>query len=62
MSGAAAYHPVYTGDDGALLDVAETVATEWAALGVRGSFLARNLGTGEQLGFGIDAPTPWRRW
>ncbi|GGS77169.1 serine hydrolase [Streptomyces cinerochromogenes] len=58
MSGAAAYHPVYTGDDGALLDVAETVATEWAALGVRGSFLARNLGTGEQLGFGIDVPTP----
>ncbi|MET9452571.1 serine hydrolase [Streptomyces cinerochromogenes] len=58
MSGAAVHHPVYTGDDGALLDVAETIASEWAALGMRGSFLARNLDTGEQLGFGADEPTP----
>ncbi|AKN71573.1 beta-lactamase [Streptomyces sp. PBH53] len=58
MSAAAARHPVYTGGSGALLDVAETIATEWAALGVHGSFLARNLDTGEQLGFDIDESTP----
>ncbi|BCM65261.1 MULTISPECIES: serine hydrolase [Streptomyces] len=58
MSAAAARHPVYTGDSGALLDVAETIAAEWAELGVHGSFLARNLDTGEQLGFDIDESTP----
>ncbi|KOV56197.1 serine hydrolase [Streptomyces sp. MMG1121] len=50
--------PVYAGDDGALLDVAEAIAADWAALGVRGSFLARNLDTGEQLGFDVDELTP----
>ncbi|MEU6672410.1 serine hydrolase [Streptomyces sp. NPDC046727] len=54
----AVHHPAYTGDDGALLDVAETIARDWAALGVRGSFLARNIDTGEQLGFDIDESTP----
>ncbi|QTE02813.1 serine hydrolase [Streptomyces cyanogenus] len=58
MSAPAVHHPVYAGDDGALLDVAEAIATDWAALGVRGSFLARNLDTGEQLGFDIEVPTP----
>ncbi|MEV6292926.1 serine hydrolase [Streptomyces sp. NPDC051896] len=50
--------PVYVGDDGALLDVAEAIAADWAALGVRGSFLARNLDTGERLGFDVDEPMP----
>ncbi|WP_051790417.1 serine hydrolase [Streptomyces sp. NRRL S-1022] len=58
MSAAAAHHPVYTGDDTALLDVAEAIAADWAALGVRGSFLARSLDTGRQLGFDVDEPTP----
>ncbi|OIK04789.1 serine hydrolase [Streptomyces monashensis] len=49
---------VYVGDDSALTDVAEAIAADWAALGVRGSFLARNLDTGEQLGFGVQELTP----
>ncbi|TXJ75973.1 serine hydrolase [Streptomyces lavendulae] len=52
------HRPVCVGDDGALLDVAEAVAADWSALGVRGSFLALNLDTGARLGFGIDEPTP----
>ncbi|MFF8726911.1 serine hydrolase [Streptomyces sp. NPDC015171] len=58
MSAAAVHHPVYAGDDAALLGVAEAIAADWAALGVRGSFLARNLGTGEELGFDIEESTP----
>lgn len=50
--------PVYVADDGALLDVAEAIVADWAALGVRGSFLARHLGTGEQLGFDVDELMP----
>ncbi|AOR30157.1 serine hydrolase [Streptomyces fodineus] len=50
--------PVYVGDGGALLAVAEAIATDWAALGVRGSFLARNLDTGDQLGFDADELMP----
>ncbi|GAA2466774.1 MULTISPECIES: serine hydrolase [Actinomycetes] len=52
------HRPVCVGDDGALLDVAEAVAADWAALGVRGSFLALNLDTGERLGFDIDESVP----
>ncbi|MEU3859658.1 serine hydrolase [Streptomyces sp. NPDC028722] len=58
MSAAAEHHPAYTGGRGDLLDVAEGIAADWAVLGVRGSFLARNLDTGEQLGFDIARPTP----
>ncbi|MFI2764733.1 serine hydrolase [Streptomyces echinatus] len=54
----AEHRPVCTGGHGALLDVAEAIAGDWAALGVRGSFLARNLDTGEQLGFDVDESTP----
>ncbi|MGQ5633388.1 MULTISPECIES: serine hydrolase [unclassified Streptomyces] len=50
--------PRYVGDDGALLDVAEAIAADWAALGVRGSFLARNLDTGEHLGFDVEESLP----
>ncbi|MEU8694296.1 serine hydrolase [Streptomyces sp. NPDC048665] len=49
---------VYVGDGGALTDVAEAIAADWAALGVRGSFLARNLDTGDQLGFDVQELTP----
>ncbi|MEU6773720.1 serine hydrolase [Streptomyces sp. NPDC046759] len=58
MSAAPVHHPVCLGDDGALRDVAESIATDWAALGVRGSFLARNLDTGEQLGFAVTESMP----
>ncbi|MFC7869058.1 serine hydrolase [Streptomyces murinus] len=52
------HRPVCVGDDGGLLDVAEAVAADWSALGVRGSFLALNLDTGERLGFDIDESVP----
>jgi beta-lactamase class A len=50
--------PAYAARDSALRAVAETIAADWAALGVRGSFLARDIDTGEQLGFDIDEPIP----
>ncbi|QHA08647.1 serine hydrolase [Streptomyces broussonetiae] len=56
MNAAAA--PGYVGDDGVLLDAAEAIAADWAALGMRGSFLAQNLDTGEQLGFDIKELMP----
>ncbi|MER8016730.1 serine hydrolase [Streptomyces griseoluteus] len=39
-------------------EVADRIAREWDALGVRGSFLARNIDTGEELGFAVDVPVP----
>ncbi|MFI1198206.1 serine hydrolase [Streptomyces sp. NPDC020883] len=50
--------PVCVADDADLFDVAEAVAAEWAAVGVRGAFLARNLDTGEQLGFDVTELVP----
>lgn len=58
MSAEAAHHPACVAGDGALLDVAEAIARDWAALGVRGSFLARNIDSGEQLGFDVDERLP----
>ncbi|MDF3298604.1 serine hydrolase [Streptomyces tropicalis] len=57
-TGGPAHRPVFTADDGALLDVAETIAADWAGLGIRGSFLARDVDTGVQLGFDTDTPVP----
>ncbi|MEU6478548.1 serine hydrolase [Streptomyces sp. NPDC047017] len=57
-SAGAPHRPALVAGDGGLLDAAEAVAADWAALGVRGSFLARHLDTGEQLGFDIDEPLP----
>ncbi len=57
MTAAPATRPTYVGD-GALLDVAESISADWEAIGVRGSFLARNIETGEQLGFDVDASFP----
>lgn len=48
----------FIADDGDLLGVAEAIATQWAALGVQGSFLAQNVDTGERLGFDVDEPVP----
>ncbi|MFE7296203.1 serine hydrolase [Streptomyces sp. NPDC057579] len=58
MSAGQAPRPVCVADDAELFDVAEAIAAEWAAVGVRGSFLARHIDTGEQLGFGVDASVP----
>ncbi|MFJ9818665.1 serine hydrolase [Streptomyces sp. NPDC101151] len=58
MSPEPVYRPACVAGDGALLDVAEAVAADWAALGVRGSFLARHLDSGEQLGFDVDESVP----
>ncbi|AIA01796.1 serine hydrolase [Streptomyces noursei] len=58
MSAGPAPRPVCVADDAELFDVAETIAAEWAAVGVRGAFLARHVDTGEQLGFDVDASVP----
>ncbi|MFI1364839.1 serine hydrolase [Streptomyces griseochromogenes] len=58
MSAAAAHRPACVAGDGGLLDVAEAIARDWAALGVRGSFLARDIDSGEQLGFDVGEPLP----
>ncbi|MEK2478963.1 serine hydrolase [Streptomyces noursei] len=50
--------PACVADDADLFDVAEAIAAEWAALGVRGSFLARHIDTGEQLGFDVEESVP----
>ena len=55
---AAAYRPACVAGDGDLLDIAESIARDWAALGVRGSFLARDIDSGEHLGFDVDEPLP----
>ncbi|MET9147931.1 serine hydrolase [Streptomyces sp. NPDC004042] len=59
MNAGPPYHrPAQLVGEGALLDVAEAVAADWAALGVRGSFLARDIDTGAQLGFDAEVPVP----
>src|SRR5690606_25326873 len=40
------------------LQVAHEVLDRWQALGLRGARLARDLGTGEELGFAVDHPFP----
>jgi beta-lactamase class A len=41
-----------------LLPVAEAIAREWERVGVAGHLLARNIDTGEELGFDIDRLVP----
>jgi beta-lactamase class A len=41
-----------------LLPVVESLVEDWARAGIRGHLLARNIDTGEQLGFDIDTPVP----
>ena len=41
-----------------LLAVAETIARDWARLGVHGHLLARNLDTGDELGFDAGQVVP----
>ncbi|WP_333777739.1 serine hydrolase [Streptomyces sp. IBSBF 3136] len=58
MTGDAAHRAAQLCGDGPLSEVAEAIARDWASLGVRGSFLARDIDTGEQLGFGTEEPVP----
>lgn len=58
MSAGPGRRPACVGDDAVLLDVAEAIAADWAETGVHGSFLARHIDTGEQLGFDADEPVP----
>lgn len=51
-------HPAYVASTPALLALAEGTAADWQRLGVRGHLLARNIDTGEQLGFDVDVPVP----
>lgn len=50
--------PQYIASAPELLPLAESIADEWGRLGVRGHLLARNVDTGEQLGFDVDTPVP----
>jgi beta-lactamase class A len=40
------------------LSAAERIARDWEQLGISGHFLARNVDTGEELGFDVDAEIP----
>ncbi|MGW0414605.1 serine hydrolase [Streptomyces collinus] len=58
MTGDGAHRPAQLCGDGSLREVAEEIARDWSALGVRGSFLARDLDTGDQFGFDVEVPVP----
>jgi len=40
------------------LTIAQSIARDWAQLGMSGHFLARNIDTGEELGFDVHTPVP----
>jgi beta-lactamase class A len=46
----------YRASDADLLSVAESIGKDWERVGVRGHLLARNLDTGDELGFDAEAP------
>ena len=48
----------YVASRSELLAVAESIDREWAALGARGHFLARNIDTGDELGFNTEQLVP----
>ncbi|MGW9307371.1 serine hydrolase [Saccharomonospora azurea] len=50
--------PAYVATSAELLAVAESLAEHWAAVGALGHLLARNLDTGEELGFDTGTPVP----
>ncbi|MEU5943559.1 serine hydrolase [Micromonospora sp. NPDC047548] len=52
-------HPAaYVASTPDLLAVAESIAEQWEQVGATGHLLARNIGTGEELGFDVDTPVP----
>lgn len=50
--------PVYAATSATLLSVAESIAEHWAEVGALGHLLARNLDTGEELGFDAATAVP----
>jgi beta-lactamase class A len=50
--------PAYVSTTPVAAAIAESIAADWSRLGVSGHFLARNIDTGEQLGFDVDVPVP----
>lgn len=50
--------PPLTGTSARLLALAETTWTRWRSVGVTGSFLARDLDSGEQFGVDVDRLVP----
>src|ERR1700759_2530207 len=51
-------HPGYVASSPAALSVAEAIARDWGRLDIAGNFLARNIDTGEELGFDVHAAVP----
>ncbi|WP_197320022.1 serine hydrolase [Saccharomonospora sp. NB11] len=50
--------PTYVATSTELLRVAESIAEHWREVGALGHLLARNLDTGEELGFDAETPVP----
>src|SRR5690606_21345306 len=50
--------PAYVASTARLLAIAESITQDWDEIGASGHFLARNLDTGEELGFDVDVPCP----
>lgn len=51
-------HHAYVASTSDLLPVAEAIARDWERVGVSGHLLARNIDTGEELGFDVDQLVP----
>lgn len=52
------WHHAYVATTPSGLTAAEGIVSDWERLGMSGHFLARNLDSGEELGFDIDAAVP----
>ncbi|SHF54502.1 serine hydrolase [Streptoalloteichus hindustanus] len=50
--------PEFLASTADLLSVAESIFEEWQEVGAVGHLLARNIDTGEELGFDVDTPVP----
>ncbi|MER7443395.1 serine hydrolase [Micromonospora avicenniae] len=50
--------PAFVASTADLLSVAESIAEQWQQVGAGGHLLARNIDTGEELGFDIDVAVP----
>lgn len=51
-------HHVYVATTPDALTVAESIARDWEGVGISGHLLARNVDTGEELGFDVDTAVP----
>ncbi|WP_117210991.1 serine hydrolase [Allorhizocola rhizosphaerae] len=53
-----ARHPAVVASTADLLAVAESIAERWHEVGATGHLLARNIDTGDELGFDVDTAVP----